>query len=108
MKLYNHKHKKRQIAPGMRDTSFYSSKKWKDVRDYVKRRDRMICQNCGKVITGRYIVDHITPVTHDNYRDWKIAYNPDNLQLLCQSCHNKKTQRDINPTRGYIKRFNLW
>ena len=40
--------------------------------------------------------------------DWEIAYNPDNLQLLCQNCHNKKTQRDIRPTRGCIKRFNLW
>ncbi|WP_142363471.1 HNH endonuclease signature motif containing protein, partial [Streptococcus pneumoniae] len=39
----------------------------------------------------KYEVDHIIELTWENLDDWKIALNPDNLQLLCKSCHNKKT-----------------
>lgn len=76
---------------GVRDTGFYSSKKWIKIRDAVKLRDKMTCQECGEPITGRYIVDHIEPVTMDTVDDFDIAYNLDNLQLLCQACHNYKT-----------------
>lgn len=77
--------------PGLRGTGFYSSKKWKDTRDFVKLRDEMTCRHCGKPITGRYIVDHIKEVNVANEHEWDIAYNPENLQLLCQTCHNIKT-----------------
>lgn len=76
---------------GVRDTGFYGSAKWRKVRDSIKIRDKMTCRECGCPITGRYIVDHIEPVTVANVHDWDIAYNPDNLQLLCQRCHNAKT-----------------
>ena len=78
-------------APGLRGTGFYSSKKWRETRDLIKIRDRMTCRKCGQVITGRYIVDHIKEVNILNKNNWDIAYNPDNLQLLCQKCHNGKT-----------------
>lgn len=81
-----------EVKPhGMRGTGFYSHKKWIGVRDFIKRRDKMTCRICGDPITGRYIVDHIKEVNETNVHDWDIAYNPENLQLLCQSCHNGKT-----------------
>jgi 5-methylcytosine-specific restriction protein A len=76
---------------GVRDTGFYSSKKWLKVRDFIKMRDNMICQSCGEFVTGKYIVDHKKQLTLENVTDWEIAYNPDNLQLLCLECHNSKT-----------------
>lgn len=80
------------MSKGVRDTGFYSSvNRWIPVRDFVKIRDKMTCQSCYRPITNRYIVDHIEPLTIDNMHDWDIAYNPDNLQLLCQTCHNAKT-----------------
>lgn len=91
------------MSDGVRDTGFYSSKKWIKTRNEIKKRDKMICQSCHKVITGRYIVDHIKPLSIYNYHDWRFAYNPDNLQLLCQDCHNKKTFQYKTQ-----KRFNLW
>lgn len=83
--------KERNRRDGVRATGFYSSKRWQEVRDDIKLRDKMTCQHCGIPILGRYIVDHIEPLTLENYHDWDIAYNPDNLQLLCQACHNVKT-----------------
>lgn len=91
------------MSDGVRELGFYSTKKWIETRDMIKKRDKMICQSCHQPIFGRYIVDHIKPITVDNMNDWNIAYNPDNLQLLCQDCHNKKTfQFKTQP------RFNLW
>ena len=78
----------------IRDSGFYSEPKWLKVRDYVRERDGMRCAACGKVITEKPEVDHIIPLTWDNVRDWNIAYNPDNLQLLHHECHNRKTKRD--------------
>lgn len=88
-----------EIKPqGMRGTGFYSNKRWIEVRDFIKRRDKMTCQSCGETITGRYIVDHIKEVNETNVHDWDIAYNPENLQLLCQSCHNAKTFSTVGTT----------
>lgn len=76
---------------GVRSTGFYQSKKWKRVRDWVRIRDKMTCKHCHHPIVGRSIVDHIKEVNIKNVDNWDIAYNPDNLQLLCQECHNIKT-----------------
>lgn len=88
-----------EVKPqGMRGTGFYSNRKWIEVRDFIKRRDKMTCQSCGEPITGRYIVDHIKEVNETNVHYWDIAYNPENLQLLCQSCHNAKTFSTVGTT----------
>lgn len=87
---------KTEKPKGLRGTGFYSSQKWRKVRDFVKLRDKMTCQNCGFPITGRYIVDHINEVNVENVYNYDIAYNPDNLQLLCQKCHNSKTFSKTN------------
>lgn len=75
----------------VRDTGFYDSSKWRKVRDEIRLRDKMTCRDCLNPIIGRSIVDHINPLTFENMHDWDIAYNHDNLQLLCQNCHNAKT-----------------
>lgn len=82
---------KKAKVEGLRSTSFYSTKKWKDLRNQIRIRDKMTCQNCHLPILGRSIVDHIEEVNILNKDNWDIAYNPDNLQLLCQKCHNSKT-----------------
>lgn len=76
---------------GVRGTGFYSNRKWHKVRDFIRIRDKMTCQQCHLPITGRSIVDHIEPITMENMHDWDIAYNPENLRLLCIACHNIKT-----------------
>lgn len=83
--------RKRQV----RDTNFYTTKKWRKVRDEIRKRDRFICQICGSsCLDMRCIVDHKTPLTIETMEDWDAAYNPKNLWLLCQTCHNRKTLKE--------------
>ncbi|MFD2446393.1 HNH endonuclease [Bacillus sp. CGMCC 1.16607] len=72
-----------------RTKQFYHSATWKRARELIKIRDNGLCVQClnEKRITLGTIVDHIIPVK----LDWNKRLDEDNLQLLCQSCHNKKT-----------------
>ena len=85
-------------AETIRDSGFYSSSKWIKVRDDIRKRDKMTCQKCHSFTEKYYEVDHIIELTWDNVHDWNIAYNPDNLQLLCHACHNRKTRKDKRNT----------
>ncbi|MQW21990.1 MULTISPECIES: HNH endonuclease [unclassified Lactococcus] len=79
-------------AETVRESGFYSSKKWLSLRNAIRERDMMTCQKCGDYQAERYEVDHITELNWQNVDDWEVAYNPDNLQLLCHECHVRKTR----------------
>ena len=51
----------------------------------IRRRDNHTCQRCGR---PGHDVDHIDNVAEDGTDD------DDNLQVLCTSCHNIKTQSE--------------
>ena len=85
-------------AKGVRDTGFYSSSRWKITRDSIKRRDQGVCQRCGQIVVGRGIVDHIIELT--DFEDDLITYGEDNLQYLCQRCHNVKTFGSVDSIMG--------
>lgn len=63
---------------------FYQSRKWKQVRSYIRQRDNGICQKCGGI--GQE-VHHKEPLSLKNYQT-EIAIDPNNLVLLCKECHN--------------------
>jgi len=71
--------------------SFYCSKAWRSFRDaYIADHDP-ICARCHKIITDPLdlILHHCnTHLTLANYRDASISLNPDNIQVVCKSCHN--------------------
>lgn len=68
----------------------YRDRRWPALRLAAKRRDGWQCVQCGA--RGRLEVDHILPV-----RDRPdLAFDLDNLQPLCASCHGKKTRREMN------------
>lgn len=75
--------------------SFYKSKSWLSCRAaYIAERimiDGGMCQHCGRV--PGYIVDHIEEISPSNIGDPEITLNHDNLQYICQPCHNIKTFR---------------
>ena len=52
------------------------------------------CRACARA--GRRVkattVDHIVP----HCGDWELFKEPENLQSLCESCHNSKTARETN------------
>ncbi|WP_417587402.1 HNH endonuclease [Pararhodobacter oceanensis] len=62
------------------------SKRWQAVRHAVLERDGWQCVECGS--RRRLECDHIKPVrTHP-----KLAFDPANCQILCSSCHTRKTR----------------
>lgn len=69
---------------------FYSSWKWLRLRRAVLGRDCWKCADCGKYCTdkGDAHVDHIEERKANPAR----AYDIDNLQTLCASCHGRKTR----------------
>ncbi|MFZ5693902.1 MAG: HNH endonuclease [Pseudomonadota bacterium] len=70
---------RRHSAAAIRD------KRWPALRLAAKRRDGWRCVKCGA--RGRLEVDHIQPVrTHP-----ERAFDLQNLQSLCASCHARKT-----------------
>ncbi|MEK4024470.1 HNH endonuclease [Sporosarcina sp. FSL W7-1283] len=72
--------------------AFYNSTAWRKLRAMIKIRDNGLCQMClvdKRIVIGT-IVDHIIPIKVD----WQLRLTENNLQLLCHSCHNKKTAED--------------
>lgn len=81
----------REFAKG-----FYQSKEWKKVsRLYMSSRN-YVCERCGEVAT---ICHHKTYLTPQNITDPNISLSFDNLECLCQDCHNKEHFRQrYSPT----------
>ncbi len=63
---------------------------------YVKwyKRQNPLCMGCERngILKPTFAVDHIQPVNGpDDPRFW----DPTNHQPLCESCHNRKTGREL-------------
>jgi 5-methylcytosine-specific restriction enzyme A len=69
---------------------FYKSSAWLKCRaSYILLRHGL-CERCEGV--GK-IVHHRVYITPTNIHDPFITLNHDNLELLCQDCHNKEHHR---------------
>lgn len=68
------------------------NREWAKVSKSI-RVERPYCQECmkvNKITTEDLQVDHIVPVVEAPER----IYDPTNLQVLCRSCHGKKTYKE--------------
>jgi len=70
---------------------FYNSKEWQTVREYVLKRDRYLCVQCGNPAEE---VHHIERLTPSNITDINISLNDKNLISLCKECHFKEHESD--------------
>lgn len=66
---------------------FYKSKAWKKCRASYIQSVYGLCERCGE--PGK-IVHHKKYIDSSNVNDPMITLNHDNLELLCQDCHNKE------------------
>ncbi len=86
--------------------NFYRSKEWTDLLEILKlervnEQGLIICENCGKPIVKAYdlIGHHKIELTEQNYMDYSISLNPDNIAFVHHRCHNK-----IHNKLGYAQR----
>jgi 5-methylcytosine-specific restriction endonuclease McrA len=77
-------HARRRDRDTHRNKAIYNSKRWRVLR---KRRLFLdpLC-GCGEIATD---VDHKVPI-----EDGGDAFNLENTQSLCASCHGQKTRRE--------------
>lgn len=70
--------------------------RWQVLRHVILERDGWTGRTCG-TRTGRLEVDHVKPVRDEPDH----AFDPGNLQVLCSSCHGKKTRAEcgFKPSR---------
>lgn len=66
--------------------SFYKSRAWRQCRDafFVSKHGQ--CERCGG---AGYIVHHKRYITPQNINDPNVTLAWENLELLCQTCHNQ-------------------
>lgn len=77
---------------------FYKSTAWKKARQTVIRRANGLCERCRAA--GLYrpgvIVHHKNYITPGNIHDPGVTLNLDNLEYLCEDCHNKEHKAKPN------------
>lgn len=81
---------------------FYKSREWQRCRESYLQSVGYFCERCkakGKYTPAK-IVHHKTYLNEGNYKDPSVALNFDNLESLCQECHNKEHFAD-NYERRY-------
>ncbi len=87
------------------EKAIYKTKRWQKCRAaYVAERmsiDGAMCEICHEA-PGE-IVHHVKELTLDNYDDPMIAFNFDNFQLACWSCHERTKSGNGIPIRADIK-----
>lgn len=72
------------------NSRFYQSTAWRKLRA-VKLEQQPMCEECernGK-ITPAQMVDHIVPINRGG-----ASLDIENLQSLCNACHNRKSAKD--------------
>lgn len=69
----------------------YGGKAWEAIRRRVLIRDNYQCRNCGRVCGDpkEAHIDHITP------RRLTQSDDAAGLQVLCSSCHTRKTREGL-------------
>ena len=75
-----------------RSKSLYNSWEWKKARySFIRNRERK-CACCGATPAqdDRIVVDHIKPIR----KFWHLRTDPNNLQILCDSCNRAKASYD--------------
>ena len=74
------------------NSKFYHSSQWEAIRLQQLMREPL-CRECKKIgleVPGT-VVDHIEPI-----EDGGSKTDSDNLQTLCNTCHNRKSGREAH------------
>ena len=75
---------------------FYKSGMERTREAYIAYRHGL-CERCG---AGGKIVHHKVYLTPDNINDPAVTLNFENLELLCQECHNREHHERVPVAEG--------
>lgn len=75
---------------------FYNSDQWRDTREGFLESKLWLCERCGEAAK---IAHHIIYLTVYNINDPYISLSWDNLESLCQDCHNKEHHKKESNSR---------
>lgn len=83
---------------------FYTTKAWRDLAYALKIKANGTCNRCGhNVMDFKYLIGHHKiELTEDNVEDVSVSLNPDNVEVICHSCHNKEHRRFGHKQKVYI------
>ncbi|MCI8425659.1 MAG: HNH endonuclease [Adlercreutzia sp.] len=86
---------RRQASEDPKYRKFYKSREWRmtSLQYAVDHGHR--CERCGKVGTD---VHHVIPIQTEE--GWELRFDPENLALLCVSCHNIAHGRAFGGNHG--------
>ncbi len=73
---------------------FYSSAAWIRCRRSFLNSKMHICERCQNKNGVGNIVHHKTYITPDNINDPDVTLSWDNLECLCQVCHNREHHKE--------------
>lgn len=88
---------------------FYQSDAWKKARQTVIKRANGLCERCrasGRYVPGA-IVHHKEYITPGNIHDARITLALDNLEYVCEDCHNKEHKAKQNSRYRFDEKGNL-
>jgi 5-methylcytosine-specific restriction endonuclease McrA len=79
---------------------FYNSAAWHDCREAYMQSAGYICERCGTAgdPVAADIVHHRIYIDRGNVHDPNVTLSFDNLEALCQTCHNRE-HRPITGTK---------
>ena len=76
---------------------FYNTTAWRKLSQQVLKNNP-VCVAClsNGIIRKADVVDHIIPIRVD----WTKRLDADNLQPLCNSCHRRKTNKEVRKRKN--------
>lgn len=79
-----HKRRRKRSRYKHKNKKDYNSSHWDSVRSFVYEREKGLCQRCKVFVFGkRAHTHHVIPIRVKP----KLKYDPNNLRLLCPTCH---------------------
>jgi hypothetical protein len=83
---------------------FYCTQAWQDLSYNSKIAAGGKCSRCGYIADkmSELIGHHKIELTEDNVDDPNISLNRENIEVICQQCHNKQHRRFGSKQNVYI------
>ncbi|RSL32658.1 HNH endonuclease [Salibacterium salarium] len=75
---------------------FYKNAAWRNCRQAYFVQQHGLCERCSR---PGDVVHHKKYITPENINDPDVTLNHENLELLCQTCHNREHLGSSDPLR---------